>query len=156
MTTHQHKPPKQRQHGIAAVELAIAMPVLLLLLVGIVELGRVLYHYNGINQFGRDAARYLAAEAIVGSTDVIQIDSDLAQRTRNLAVHGNVSGHGAALLRGLEPGDVAVRVVDPLHVGVEVRHRYQPLFGDSLPSFGSGPDTPMTIGLRANVIMRAL
>ena len=156
MTTKRSNLPKRRQRGIAAVELAIAMPVLLLLLVGIVELGRVLYHYNGINKFGRDAARYLAAEAIVGSTDVIQIDAELAQRTRNLAVYGNVGGHGPVLLRGLESGDITVSVVDPLHVSVEVRHGYQPLFGESLPTFGTGHTTPMTVDLRANVIMRAL
>ncbi len=50
----------RRQRGIAAVELAIVMPVLVLLLMFPLFLGRVFWHYTVIQHAAQDAARYLS------------------------------------------------------------------------------------------------
>lgn len=49
-----------RQRGIAAVELAIVLPVLVLMLVMPLYLGRVFWHYTVIQNAAHDAARYLS------------------------------------------------------------------------------------------------
>ncbi len=59
--------PRQAQRGVAMVEFAITLPLLLLLLLAIGEFGRMFYHYNNLLQANRDAVRYLAGEAWNGN-----------------------------------------------------------------------------------------
>jgi Flp pilus assembly protein TadG len=47
--------------GQAIVEFAIALPVLLMLLVGIMEVGRMLFMYASVVNSSRDAVRYASA-----------------------------------------------------------------------------------------------
>lgn len=49
-----------RQRGIAAVELAFVLPVLVMLLIFPLYLGRVYWHYTVIQHAAQDAARYLS------------------------------------------------------------------------------------------------
>jgi len=61
--------------GTAAIELAIALPLLLLTLLATAELGRMLSQYDTLNKAVRGGARYLATNAISagGTTGVITI-----------------------------------------------------------------------------------
>src|ERR1044071_4879824 len=47
--------------GQAMVEFAIALPVLLLILYGIMEFGRMVFIYSLVNTASRDAVRYASA-----------------------------------------------------------------------------------------------
>ena len=49
-----------RQRGVAAVEFAILVPVLLILLMAPLYIGRVLWHYTVVQKAAHDAARYLS------------------------------------------------------------------------------------------------
>lgn len=49
---------KRRQDGIAAVEFAIVLPVLILILFGITEFGLVLFNQQVITNASREGARY--------------------------------------------------------------------------------------------------
>lgn len=51
------------QRGVAAVEAAFLLIPLVILLLGIAELGRVFYQYNSIAKATRDGARYLSMMA---------------------------------------------------------------------------------------------
>jgi Flp pilus assembly protein TadG len=51
----------RRQRGIAAVELALVLPVFVLLLAATVFVGRTLYHYQVMQKAAHDATRYLAS-----------------------------------------------------------------------------------------------
>jgi hypothetical protein len=51
-----------QQKGVAAVEFAILLPLLLLIVFGITEFGRALYAYNTLVKATRDAARYYAIQ----------------------------------------------------------------------------------------------
>ncbi len=53
------------ERGSALVEMALVMPILLLLLCGIVEFGRIFHAYIVVQQAARDAVRY----ASIGSSD---------------------------------------------------------------------------------------
>ena len=50
-----------KYRGQALVEFALALPILLLLLVGILEVGRMLFIYSAVNNASREAARYGSA-----------------------------------------------------------------------------------------------
>lgn len=49
-----------RRRGMAAIELALLLPLLVLLLSVPLYLGRVLWHYTAIERAAQDAARYLS------------------------------------------------------------------------------------------------
>jgi len=51
---------RARQFGVAAVEFAIILPVLLSVAFGIVEFGRAMYEYDSLVKNTRAAARYLS------------------------------------------------------------------------------------------------
>jgi hypothetical protein len=82
--------------GVAIVELAIALPVLLPLLAAPVEMGRLLSQYDTLTKSVRNAARYLAANALQGTTGVVSITPQVQSATKNLLVGGNVNGTGAS------------------------------------------------------------
>ncbi|MYN19938.1 hypothetical protein GTP81_24650 [Rugamonas sp. FT107W] len=50
-----------RQRGIAAIELALILPVLLILLVFPLFFGRLFWHYSVMDRAAQDAARYLSS-----------------------------------------------------------------------------------------------
>lgn len=52
---------RRQHHGVAAVEFAITIVVLLLALAGIVEFGRTFWYYNALTKATRDGARHLSA-----------------------------------------------------------------------------------------------
>jgi Flp pilus assembly protein TadG len=65
----------KRRYGVAMLELAIVMPILLMLLLGIIEMGRVMM----INQMATNACREACRRAIVPGADheaVIQVVND--------------------------------------------------------------------------------
>lgn len=51
--------PISKQKGVAAVELAILLIPMLMIVFGATELGRALYQYNTLLKSARDATRYL-------------------------------------------------------------------------------------------------
>lgn len=52
--------PAPRQRGVAAVEFAVLVFLLLVIGAGLVEFGRALWYYNALAKGTRDAARYLS------------------------------------------------------------------------------------------------
>jgi Flp pilus assembly protein TadG len=57
--------------GSAAVEFAIVLPVLLVLVIGTIEFGRVLYLENSITNASRVAARTMAIEASASNPNAV-------------------------------------------------------------------------------------
>jgi Flp pilus assembly protein TadG len=61
---------QKKEFGQALVETAITMPVLILILSGLLDLGRIYYTYIALEEAGAEAARYLAIEPeCASSTD---------------------------------------------------------------------------------------
>jgi Flp pilus assembly protein TadG len=75
------KPGKQR--GVAAVELAFILPLMLILVFGITEIGRALYQYNGLVKATRGAVRYFAQYDLTNE-DVAAVRNNTIKR----AVYG--------------------------------------------------------------------
>jgi Flp pilus assembly protein TadG len=148
--------PRAQQTGTAAVELAIALPVLLLLLVASAEVGRLLSQYDTLTKSVRNGARYLASNALGGTTGVVLITPQVQTQTQNLVVTGNINGSGTALLPNFVATNVTVTTVDSTHVSVTAAYTYQPLLGATLPTFGIGSPISFSFPLTATVVMRGL
>jgi hypothetical protein len=155
-------PPRRRSAGLAAVEMVLVLPVLLVTVVATVDLGRAFYQYVTLTGAVREAGRYLAANAIYGSTGVVDFAMipDVLATTRNLAVYANPQGSGAPVLPELARGDVALQDLGGGDVGVACTYTYRPLLAEVLPVFPpivqGGNAVPFGVDLTAAVSMRAL
>lgn len=146
-----------RQEGVAMVEFAIALPLLLLLLFGIAEFGRMLFQYNSLLQAGRDAGRYAASEAWNATLGRVELSGELQTRVKNVAVYGvpSVQTGAATAVPGLTTGQVQVSALGTDHVQVSINYTFQPVIGTVLPSF-TGDSVPLNVLLTSSVVMRAL
>jgi Flp pilus assembly protein TadG len=116
---------KPRQAGVALVEFAFVLPLLLLLSLMATELGRAVYRYNTTAKTVRDAVRYLS----------VQTPGTHVAEARNLVVYGNTAGAGAPLDSALTAANVPAPTwqtagSDPLINTVTIRvsgYRFRPL-----------------------------
>ena len=87
---------KTPQKGVALIELALILPLLLLLTFITTEFGRAMFEYNAITKSTRDAVRYLT----------FQTPGTRITEAQNLIVYGNPGGTGSPLVRGLTLANV--------------------------------------------------
>ena len=94
--------PRNKQRGVALVEMGISIFVLISITFGITELGRAIYQYNTLAKATRDAARFLSMRDAV--------DAAAKDQARCLAVYGKpVCGTDAApLVPGLTTAMVSI------------------------------------------------
>jgi Flp pilus assembly protein TadG len=144
-----------RQRGIAAVEMVLVTPFLLLLLIGVAEISNAFMQYNTLVKGTQAAARYIANHATPGNTNLINLTDEEVAKATKLFVYGTLVDDAPALLDGLASATISVDPVDSVHVGVTVSYPYRPLFGGLIPGFyGSSIDSRFT--LTASSVMRAL
>jgi Flp pilus assembly protein TadG len=124
-----------RQSGVAMVEFVVGTPLLFLLFYAICELGTAFTQYSALADAARDADRYLASNALLGSSGVVDLTPNLTAAAQNLAVYGNAAGLGPPLLPGLAPGQVTIAVDASNNVSVGIAYHYESLFGGILPLF---------------------
>lgn len=129
-----------RQRGTAMVELAILMPLLVIMVFGVVELGRALYQQQVVTKVATTAARYMSrsygvVDAACATTG--EWATRLAE-ARTLAVTG---GDGAPVVANLKTGDIAVSVIartlpapssPECVVRVDLQTPFNGVFGDTL------------------------
>lgn len=99
-----NRPTVKRQEGQDLVEYAIALPIMLLFLMVVLDLGRVVYVYSALHNSVRDGARF----GIINPTDAFGIETVV----RAKAV-------------GLDPAELTVFVVQPDLQTIQVRATYQ-------------------------------
>jgi Flp pilus assembly protein TadG len=140
------------------VELVIAIPIFLMLVVATAEFGRAFLQYNTLSKGVQDGARYIAGKALNGTTGVVTVSSTLQTQTRNVVIYGNTMGTGAPVLPGLVPAQITVANAGGQNVVVTANYPYNPIFA-FLPGFFYGGGGSFGMGghtLRAAVTMRAL
>lgn len=145
------------QRGLAMVELALTLPLLVLLMFAFAEFGRMLFQYNSLQQASRDAGRYVAGKAWNSTLGTVQLSSALISQTQNVAVYGipaNPNGY-PAVAPGLTTGNVTVTAVGTDHVQVSIAYTFIPVVGSSLPAL-YGSSVPLGLSLTSTVVMRAL
>jgi Flp pilus assembly protein TadG len=90
---------RRNDEGVQLVELAIVLPVLLLLFGAAAEFGRYYYEYTTLAKANRAAARYLVTARTDGTDDLA---------AKNLVVYGNVAGTGNKVLSRLDVANVKI------------------------------------------------
>lgn len=85
------------QHGAALIELALAIPFMIMLSMIVIEFGRALYEYNTVTKSVRDAVRYLS----------VQTPNTLCDNAKNLVVYGTTSAGSTPLAPGLKTDAVS-------------------------------------------------
>lgn len=97
---------KKAQNGVALVEFALILPLLLLLTFATTEYARAIYEYNSLTKSVRNAARYLTTKAY-GPTGCLSAKQAYHTTATNIAVYGNPAGSGQPLARGLTTANIA-------------------------------------------------
>jgi Flp pilus assembly protein TadG len=148
-----------RQRGVAIVEFTIVLPILVVLILVVAELGRAFLQFNTLTRAVRDSARYVSANALNGASQTIDVSTTAAvyAEAQNLVVYGQIGNSGSPLLPGLVPGDVTI--ANPggtSDITVNVSYTYQPMLGAVLPGLFYGSDLATTYPLQAQVTMKVL
>ncbi len=139
------------ERGVQLVELAIVIPILLLLFAATAEFGRYFYEYTTLAKATRVGARYLATAAVKTTEDT---------SAKNLIVFGNTAGTGTPLLTGLTTANVTITrtggvPVLPQTVTVQITgFKHQPLF--DLGKLTKSTTLSMNIDVKPSVTMRYL
>ena len=95
-----------KQQGVALIELAIFLILIVAITFGITEFGRAMYQYNTLAKAARDGARFLAVR---NPADPVSISG-----MQCMVVHGNPGCTGPALVAGLTLSMVSVcHAMDP-------------------------------------------
>jgi Flp pilus assembly protein TadG len=95
---------RRSPRGQELAEYALALPIFLLLVLGIVDMGRAVYYSSALHNAARDGARY----GVVNPTDTAGIESVV----RTMAI-------------GMDPADVTVTISMPDLQTIQVRVTYQ-------------------------------
>ena len=144
-----------KQRGVAAVEMAIMLPVILLLMLAVAELGRAFYQYDTLSNAVRNGTRYLATNARL-PTGVVSISSSVATAAKNLVVYGNETATGTPLLANLAVQDITTTQVGTDNVSIQVTYDYVPIFA-SIPTFGfSSGNIAMNLVFQPSMVMKAM
>lgn len=129
---------KRDDRGLQLVELAIALPIMIILFAAVAEFGRYYHAYTTLAKGTRTAARYLATASAngTGETGLDGINDDAA--AKNLVVYGNIAGTGSPIVNGLtvdkvvitrHDGDGALTSGFPTTVTIEISDfKHTPLF----------------------------
>jgi Flp pilus assembly protein TadG len=108
--------------GTQLAELAIVLPILLVLFGATAEFGRFFYTYNTLAKATRAGARYLTATTLATDDDA-----------KRLVVSGTTEDGGSPILSGLSDGNVVITREGPSGypqtVTVEISgYQYEPIF----------------------------
>ena len=87
------------ERGVQLVELAIVLPVLVVLFAAVAEFGRYFHEYTTLAKGSRVAVRYLATAITNGDCDA---------DAKRLVVYGNFAGTGNPIVTGLTTSNVEI------------------------------------------------
>ena len=93
------------QRGQAIAELALQIPLIMVILFGSVEIARVFYVYHTLQKALRGGAGLIARSPNVAYCDAT--DLTLAD-ARNFMVYGNLQGEGTPVVQGLTPDMIQI------------------------------------------------
>lgn len=145
--------------GIAAVEMAIVLPLVLLLLTPVAELGRAFIQYSRLSHRVQAGARFVADNAYQGSTGVPALTPIVRQQAINMVLYGKTvtSGQDPLAVPGFSAQDLFIDVSPSGLVTLSANYTYRPMISGLMPAFGLGDDLDISaLKLRPLSVMRAL
>lgn len=117
-----------QQRGVAAVEFAVLVFLLLLIAAGLVEFGRGLWYYDALAKGTRDAARYLSAVPAGNLSGESQKAGEIVVEAASAALVPKFTSAYVAVVctptpctsvtQANEVSEISVRVAYPLTLGV--------------------------------------
>lgn len=121
---------RPRQRGAIAVEMAILVVVMFLIMAGIVEFSRAFWYYNALDKATRDAARFMSTvtKVEIENSNTARAAVDVAKSLALITVNGaNVSPAivaanvailcDAAACTGTKPTNVTATVTLVMNIG---------------------------------------
>ena len=139
------------ERGIQLVELAIVIPIFVLLFGAVAEFGRFFYEYTTVAKAARVGARYLASARVSATEDA---------KVKNLVVYGNLTGTGTPILSGLSTSHVVITrqggaATVPETVTIEIiGFKHQPVF--DLGALTNSPTLSLNVDVKPSITMRYL
>jgi Flp pilus assembly protein TadG len=139
------------ERGAQLVELAIVLPIFLVMFGAAAEFGRYFYEYTTLDKAVRAGSRYLTAKAVSAAEDA---------KAKNIVVYGNAAGTGAPVVKGLTPANVVITRAGgaaslPETVTVQISgYKYQPIF--DLGKLIKVETLSLNIDVKPSVTMRYL
>jgi Flp pilus assembly protein TadG len=145
MTSPEHNRRARRlafrdQKGAALVEFTLVLPILLLVLVGMLEFGRVFNYWIDETHLANAAARWAAVDRNPGPGGTLQ-ESVQQQADTDELRNGGTSSVPAGADVCIEFPDGASGVGDPVEATVSVDYNWMPFIGDAL---GGATTTTLT------------
>jgi Flp pilus assembly protein TadG len=141
----------REERGAQLVELAIVLPIFLMLFGAAAEFGRYFYEYTTLDKAVRAGSRYLATAAVNTAEDT---------KAKNIIVYGNPAGTGTPIVKGLTTANVVITraggvPVLPQTVTVQIQnYKYLPVF--DLGKIIKVPALSMNIDVKPSATMRYL
>jgi len=144
---------RRDENGVQLVELAIVIPILLVLFGAVAEFGRYFYEYTTVAKAARVGARYLASKSVKGTTDY-------AGNAKKLVVYGNIAGTGTPVLTGLTVDNIEVTygggttgVPDTVTVSI-INYQHESIL--DLGGLLKNPAVSLDVDVKPSVTMRYL
>lgn len=144
---------RRDESGVQLVELAIVIPIMLVLFGAVAEFGRYFYEYTTVAKAARVGARYLASKSVNGTTDYVG-------NAKKLVVFGNIAGTGDPVLPGMTLDNVDVSyqgenagVPDTVTVSI-INYEHESIF--DLGGLLNNSAVSLNVDVKPSVTMRYL
>lgn len=145
---------RRDEQGVQLLELAIVLPIMLLLFAAVAEFGRYFYEYTTVAKSARLGARYLASKSVTSTT------ADWKTNAKNMVVYGNTAGTGTPILSDLTTANVDVQYIggttgipDMVKVSI-INYKHQPVF--DLGKMLNNTSLSLNVDVKPSVTMRFL
>jgi Flp pilus assembly protein TadG len=142
------------EQGVQLLELAIVLPIMLLLFAAVAEFGRYFYEYSTAAKAARVGARYLASKSVTSTK------ADWKTNAKNMVVFGNTAGTGDPILPRMSVANVDVQylggttgIPDTVKVSI-INYEHESLF--DIGGFLKNPDLSLNVDVKPSVTMRYL
>jgi Flp pilus assembly protein TadG len=99
------------EHGQSLVEFSLILPVFILMLFGILDMGRAIYAYNTVADAARDGVRVAIVNQIQTSPDCVQDRPIQNPSTPHWSIKACAAKSAVSL--GIQPADVTVSYAAP-------------------------------------------
>lgn len=116
--SHDHIPPKvrkfSRQSAQGMVEFALTLPLILLIIIGIIEGGRLMFIYSSLSAAGREAARYGAGIGNLGSGTIMYNDcTGIRDAAKRIGQFAGVTDADIHIFHDSGPGTTMTEYCNP-------------------------------------------
>ncbi len=102
------------QSGQGMIEFALTLPIILLLIIGIIEGGRLMFIYSSLAAAGREAARYGAGIGSLGSGTIMYNDcSGIRDAAKRIGRFAGVTDADIHIFHDAGPGTTATEYCNP-------------------------------------------